>query len=135
MPYRYIGDLRELDGHALFGTGECVDLIKALAPGLQNVSTQTWRKGATVKERPGLARGTAIATFGPDGRFPNKNTGQHAALFVSHAGAGMYIVEQYHASLVVVFRHMSIPREHAMRPDGTFPHRSRNPIAFSVIER
>ena len=135
MPFRYLGDLRELNGHALFGTGECVDLIKALVPGLQRISTQVWRKGATVKDSPGLARGTAIATFGPDGRFPRANTGQHAALFVAHAGAGMYVVEQYQASLVVVFRHMSVPREHSIRPDGTFPIRSRNPLAFSVIER
>lgn len=135
MPFRYLGDLRELNGHALFGEGECVDLIKALVPGLQRMSIQVWRKGATVKDSPGLARGTAIATFGPDGRFPRANTGQHAALFVAHAGAGIYVVEQYQASLVVVFRHMSVPREHSMRPDGTFPNRSRNPLAFSVIER
>jgi hypothetical protein len=135
MPFRYLGDLHELNGHALFGEGECVDLIKALVPGLQRISTQVWRKGATVKDSPGLARGTAIATFGPDGRFPRANTGQHAALFVAHAGAGMYVVEQYQASLVVVFRHMSVPREHSIRPDGTFPIRSRNPLAFSVIER
>ena len=110
-------------------------LDQSAGTGLQRISTQLWRKGAPVKDSPGLARGTAIATFGPDGRFPRANTGQHAALFVAHAGAGMYVVEQYQASLVVVFRHMSVPREHSMRPDGTFPNRSRNPLAFSVIER
>lgn len=135
MPFRYLGDLRALDGHALFGTGECVDLVKALVPGLQQVSTQTWVKGEYVKDVPNLQRGTAIATFGPNGRFPRADTGQHAAIFVKHAGAGFWLVEQYHASLVVVFRHMPIPREHAIRPDGTFPNRSRNPLAFSVIER
>jgi hypothetical protein len=135
MHFRYLGDLRELNGHALFGTGECVDLIKALVPGLQDVSTQSWKQGISVKDAPNLARGTAIATFGPDGRFPRANTGQHAALFVAHAGAGFYVVEQYHASLVVVYRHMPIPREHVRRADGTYPNRSRNPLAFSVIER
>jgi hypothetical protein len=135
MPYCYPGDLPALKDHALFGSGECVDLIKELVPGLQNVSTLSWKKGASVKDSPGLARGTAIATFGPDGRFPRQNTGQHAALFVAQAGAGIYVVEQYRASLVVIYRHMEVPREHAQRADGTWPNRSRNPLAFSVIER
>jgi hypothetical protein len=135
MPFRYLGDLRALKGHALFGSGECVDLIKELVPGLKGLSTQTWKQGASVKDSPGLARGTAIATFGPDGRFPHANTGQHAAIFVAHAGAGIYLVEQYKASLVVLCRHMEVPRIHARAADGTWPNRSRNPLAFSVIER
>lgn len=60
MPYRFLGDLRALDKHGLFDSGECVDLIKALVPGLIGVSTQVWRKGAAVKDTPGLARGTAM---------------------------------------------------------------------------
>lgn len=136
MPFRFTGDLSALQDHPLYGTGECVDLIKELVPGLGwNVSTASWKKGAYVKDTPNLARGTAIATFGPDGHFPRANTGQHAALFVKHAGAGFYVVEQYHASLRVVFRHMPIPREHEQHADGTWPNRSRNPLAFSVIER
>jgi hypothetical protein len=135
MPFRYLGDLRGVNGRALFGSGECVDLVKALVPGLMNVSTQSWKQGASVKGSPGLARGTAIATFGPDGRFPRANTGQHAAIFVAHAGAGIYLVEQYRDSIVVVYRHMPVPRKHAQREDGTWPNRSRNPLAFSVIER
>jgi hypothetical protein len=134
MPYRYLGNLHDLDKHELFGTGECVDLLNALVPGLIGVSTQQWVKGASVKDSPGLARGTAIATFGPDGKFPQKNTGQHACLFVAHAGAGIYVVEQYHQSRRVVFRHMGIPRESAQNPDGSWQSRSRNPLAFSVIE-
>lgn len=135
MPFRYLGDLRALKGHALFGSGECVDLIKELVPGLQGMSTQTWKQGASVKDSPGLARGTAIATFGRDGRFPHANTGQHAAIFVAHGGAGIYVVEQYKASIVVLYRHMEVPRIHARGADGAWPNRSRNPLAFSVIER
>jgi hypothetical protein len=134
MPYRYVGDLRALDKHELFGSGECVDLVKALVPGLKGVSTQEWRKGASVKDSPGLARGTAIATFGPDGKFPRADTGQHAVIFVAHAGAGMYVLEQYRNSKTVLFRHMPVPRDHKQRPDGTWPNRSNNPLAFSVIE-
>ena len=130
MPFRYVGDLRALKGHALFGSGECVDIIKALVPGLKGVSTQTWKQGASVKESPGLAPGTAIATFGPDGRYPTADTGQHAAIFVAHGGAGIYVVEQYKASLVVRYRHMEVPRNHARGADGTWPNRSKNPLHF-----
>lgn len=135
MPYRFLGDLRALKDHVHFGTGECVDLIKELVPGLIGVSTQRWKEGARVKDSPNLTRGTAIATFGPNGRFPSANTGQHAAIFVAHAGAGIWLVEQYRNSGLVLYRHMEAPRVHAQRPDGTWPNRSRNPLAFSVIER
>ena len=134
MPFRYTGDLRALDKHALFGEGECVDLIKALVPGLIDVSTQRWVKGANVKDSLGLARGTAIATFGPNGRFPREDTGQHACLFVAHAGAGIWVVEQYQLSRRVLFRHMEIPRMSGQNSDGSWQNRSRNPLAFSVIE-
>jgi hypothetical protein len=134
MPFRYLGDLHALDGHVLFGKGECVDIIKALVPGLIGISTQTWKEGAMVKDSPGLARGTAIATF-TKGRFPHANTGQHAAIFVAHAGAGIWVVDQYRASGKVRLRHMEVPRERAQRPDGTWPTPSRNPLAFAVIER
>lgn len=134
MSFRYLGDLRGLDKHALYGSGECVDLVKALVPGLIGLSTLYWKQGASVKDTPSLARGTAIATFDPDGNFPHKDTGQHAAIFVAHAGAGIWLLEQYRASKYVIFRHMPIPREHVQRKDGSWPNRSRNPLAFSVIE-
>jgi hypothetical protein len=134
MPFRYLGDLRELDRHELFGSGECVDIIKALVPGLIGISTINWKEGAMVKDSPDLARGTAIATF-TDGRFPRANTGQHAAIFVRHAGSGFWVVDQYKNSGTVRFRHMEVPREYRQLPDGTWPHPSRNPYAFAVIER
>jgi hypothetical protein len=95
MPFGYLGDLRAQDSHPLYGKGECVDLIKALVPGLKGVSATVWRKGAYVKDSPGLLRGTAIATFDQDGTFAHADTGQHAMIFVAHAGAGMYVLEQY----------------------------------------
>ena len=103
MPFVYTGNLRALKDHVHFGSGECVDLIKALVPGLIGQSTQTWKKGAYVKDVPNLRPGTAIATFGPNGRFPHANTGQHAAIFVAHAGAGIYVVEQYCNSVRVLY--------------------------------
>jgi hypothetical protein len=133
MPFTYVGDLRALDRLKLFGKGECVDIIKALVPGLIGVSTTLWKEGAMVKDSPGLKRGTAIATF-TKGRLPHANTGQHAAIFVAHAGVGIWVVDQYKASGTVRFRHMEVPRVHAQRPDRTWPTPSRNPLAFAVIE-
>jgi hypothetical protein len=133
MPFQYTGDLRALDRHELFGTGECVDMIKALVPGLIGVSTQRWKAGTMVSDLPDLARGTAIATF-TKGRFPSANTGQHAAIFVAHSGSGMWVIDQYRALLKVRFRRMEVPRERAQRSDGTWPTPSRNPLAFAVIE-
>ncbi len=136
MPFRYSGDLRLLKDRPHFGSGQCVDLIKELVLGLKGVSTQTWKQGATVKASPNLIRGTAIATFGPDGKYPTADTGQHAAIFVAHAGAGFYVVEQYRKSGLVLCRHMGLPQgEWKQRPDGTWPQRSKNQYAFSVIER
>lgn len=133
MPFRYFGDLRALDRHVLFGKGECVDIIKELVVDLIGVSTQRWKEGAMVKDSPNLTRGTAIATF-TNGLFPRANTGQHAAIFVAHAGAGIWVVDQYRAMGKVRLRHMEVPRVHARRPDGTWPTPSRNPLAFAVIE-
>lgn len=133
MPFEYDGNLRALDQLKMFGKGECVDLIKAMVPGLIGVSTQRWKQGAMVKDSPGLKRGTAIATF-TKRRFPHADTGQHAAILVAHAGAGIWMVDQYKASGKVRFRHMEVPRIHAQRPDGSWPTPSRNPLAFAVIE-
>lgn len=76
----------------------------------------------------------SLNTFGPDGKFPRQDTGQHACLFVAHAGAGIWVVEQYQLSRRVVFRHMGLPQASAQNPDGSWQSRSRNPLAFSVIE-
>ncbi|PIL39139.1 hypothetical protein [Massilia psychrophila] len=57
-PFRYEGDLHALDGHELFGKGECVDIIKALVPEPTGVNTQRWAAGAMVKDVPYLRCGT-----------------------------------------------------------------------------
>jgi hypothetical protein len=135
MPFRYTGDLRALKDDPLYGDGECIQIVKMLVPGLIGISTQSWKQGASVLKTLSIAPGTAIATFGPDGRFPRFYTGQHAALFVKHAGVGFYLVEQYRGVGRVLFRHLGVPAgEWKQRPDGTWPQRSRNPHAFSIIE-
>ena len=95
MPFTYTA-VDTLQNTPLVGGGDCVDLIKELAPGLRGRPTSSWKPGALVIDSPGLRRGTAIATF-VDGRYPNNRTGQHAAFFLARAGAGFWVMDQWRA--------------------------------------
>jgi hypothetical protein len=85
-----------------------VELVKAFAPGLKGTPTTAWRPGERVVDvAHKLAPGTAIATF-ENGRYLHRLSGQHAAFFVSSAGAGMWVIRQapegWHASSPTVVR-------------------------------
>lgn len=73
------------------GSGQCVEFVQhcASAP-----HTSSWRKGAKV--RGGQIRsGTAIATFDETGRYPNRSTGNHAAIYISQTTAGIWVYDQW----------------------------------------
>jgi hypothetical protein len=122
-------DAEQVDG------GDCVALVKANTPGLMGVPTSAWREGAKVIDSPGLVRGTAIATF-VEGRYPQAGkTGKHAAYFLKHAGAGIWVMDQWKNDSTkprVSKRH--VPRL-GKNKDGTYKNPSNNAEAFSVIER
>lgn len=63
---------------------ECVALVKHALPQLG--PTRNWRRGADIKgpNDPPLQPGTPIATFDKEGRYPNKPTGNHAAIFLGY---------------------------------------------------
>jgi len=135
MPYVY-KDVDKLQFHALVGEGDCVELIKALAPGLIGKPTSAWRPGARVVDvARTLQRGTAIATF-ENGHFPHRKTGQHAAFFIATAGAGIYVMDQWKGDQehkpTVSMRHIG---RKGRNKDGSFVDPSNNAEAFSVIER
>jgi hypothetical protein len=44
MPFVYKA-VRTLAGQPLVGTGDCVELVKSLAPGLKGVPTGAWKAG------------------------------------------------------------------------------------------
>jgi hypothetical protein len=125
----------ELVDKPLLGDGECIQIVKMKVPGLIGISTRNWVKGESVMDSPNLRRGTAIATFGPDGRYPTANSGQHAALFLKHAGSGIWVMDMWRTRGKITKRFISIPRNREPRPDGTWPDASNNALAFSVIER
>ncbi|WP_228895632.1 BPSL0067 family protein [Pseudoduganella aquatica] len=77
------------------GSGQCVALVKALtgAP-----ATAAWQEGERVEDLLNAGKtipeGTAIATF-VKGRYPNKATGNHAAIFVRQIPNGIEIFDQW----------------------------------------
>lgn len=62
MPHVF-REVQSLERHELIDGGDCVALIKALAPGLKGLATSSWRPGVKVVGSRGLQPGTAIATF------------------------------------------------------------------------
>jgi copper chaperone CopZ len=120
----------------LVGRGECVDLIKEFVPRLKGKSTATWRAGVWVMEAgSSIRKGTAIATFDKDGRFPQNHSGQHAALVVSVTPLGIWVVDQWRTKARITKRLIRVPPQGQERnPDGSFSNRSNNALAFQVIE-
>lgn len=78
MPYRCLSP-EAYDGKVV-GTGQCVAFVQRCAGA---PVTAGWRKGTAVKGNMNISRGTAIATFDASGRYPNRSTGNHAAIYIS----------------------------------------------------
>lgn len=134
MPHVY-KEVKKLEGHALVGAGDCVELIKAFAPGLQGMPTGAWREGERVVDvARTLAPGTAIATF-ENGKYPHRPHGQHAAFFLQSAGAGIWVIDQWRGDSIqkpnVSARHIE---RRGKTKDGKWKDPSNNAEAFSVIK-
>lgn len=130
MPHVY-GAVDSLQGHDLVGGGDCVDLVKAYAPGLRTALTSQWRAGEKVTRATNLKRGTAIATF-VDGKYPSRPSGQHAAFFLKQAGAAIWVMDQWKndAKKPVVSKRVIYPGG----PVSAERSLSNNADAFYVIE-
>lgn len=65
------------------GKTECVEFVRQAAGAPK---TEDWRKGKKVSDAKfgEIARGTAIATFDADGKYPTDTLGKHAAIYLSH---------------------------------------------------
>jgi hypothetical protein len=137
MPY-LIAEPELLVKQPLVGTGQCVDLIKMLVPGLKGRPTASWCAGENVlNARVRIERGTAIATF-QKGRYPNQAHGNHAAIVLSVISTGIWVIDQWKSDPQRQFvdrRFIRVPPAGArQRADGTFIRPSDNAMAFSVIE-
>ena len=94
--------------------------------------TSEWREGRKVLGSTGIARGTAIATF-ENGRYPNRASGKHAAIFLAYAGASIWVLDQWQSKTKkhITKRLIRIGRR---RADGSLMEPSNASDAFSVIE-
>lgn len=77
--------------HQVVGDGHCVALVQEAAGA---PATTHWRCGAKVTDD--VPRGTAIATFDPDGRYGNHVDGRsHAAILLASRADGLRVLDQW----------------------------------------
>jgi hypothetical protein len=87
----YIAARPEAYEGRVVGAGHCVDFVKAAA-GLP--PTAAWQQGTAVRGNPSIPRGTAIATFEPDGSYTSE-TGNHAAIYLWQDDRGIWVYDQW----------------------------------------
>lgn len=90
VSYRY-AQAAKLAGEEWVGTHECVALVQQYA---KTPTTMYWREGSKVRGNRSLQEGTAIATFSK-GKYVNRRTGNHAALYLSQDSTGIWVIEQF----------------------------------------
>lgn len=82
-------------GHKLYlndkGEAQCVDLIFRT---LGAPRPSDWKPGRPVTRGADIPVGTAIATF-VEGKYPNDDSGQHAAIYLGQNAEGIKVIEQY----------------------------------------
>lgn len=72
--------------------GHCVAFVRKVT-GIG--PTSTWRRGEKVRDSD-AEPGTAIATFGPDGRYQNLTDGtSHAAILFEQTNGGLAVFDQW----------------------------------------
>ena len=84
----------ERDAYLFKGNSTCAALVQqTTAVG----KAKGWRAGIRVKDAPpgSLEKYTAIATFDEKGRYANRPSGNHAALYITHDSAGITVLDQW----------------------------------------
>jgi hypothetical protein len=71
--------------------GHCVKFVQAVT---MVPSTGEWRAGAVVRGNKSIPPGTAIATFGSNGKYTSE-TGNHAAIYISQDETGIRVYDQW----------------------------------------
>lgn len=96
MPYIY-SDVESLVGIKLVDDGkgnhhgQCVSLIKKYTTAPE---TKKCKPGKTVRGND-IKKGTAIATFLDEGKYPTKAPYGHTAFYVEQDSSGITVIEQY----------------------------------------
>lgn len=108
------------------GNTECVEFVRQVtnAPG-----TTAWKIGTKISDaKPGeVLRGTVIATFDANKRYPVDGKGKHAAIYLQHDATRILVLDQWNDQGEVKQRPIAFKR-----PNGT--RRSNDGDTFYVVE-
>lgn len=119
--------VESLEGKPKVFGGECAGLVQWHT---KAGKTDTWREGIKVRGNGDkIKKGTAVATF-VDGKYPNEPHGNHAALYISQDGAGVWVMDQWSTKPSISKRRMLFKGKNS---DGTYKDPSNNGDALSVI--
>ena len=87
----------------LVGNGQCVAFVQKAS---RAPVTKEWKRGNLVKGDTTVAKGTAIATFDPNGRYGNHTDGSsHAAIYMGQDNKGLNVLDQF-----------VVPQDHPVQP-------------------
>jgi hypothetical protein len=120
-PETFVCSHPELYEGKVVGDGQCAVFVQKCAGA---PLAEFWTPGLPVKGND-IPRGTAIATFDANGRYPNKPTGNHAAIYDGQDETGIWVYEQW--------KGQPVQRRH-IRFKGRKGSPSNDGDAFSVIE-
>jgi hypothetical protein len=129
MPYTLKSDEKSVLGKGKYvnakGNAECVEFVRQATGAPQ---TKSWVRGTRVRDAAStdIPRGTAIATFDADGKYPTDGLGRHAAIYLEHDKQRIQVLDQWRAQGEVKPRPIWFNR-----PKGS---RSNNGDDFYVIE-
>lgn len=106
------------------GNTECVEFVRQVT---RAPHTTLWKPGVRVKDTTlgSIRKGTAIATFDDNGKYPTDGQGKHAAIFLGKNAAGIQVLDQWNSQGKV------LPRTIRFNHTGK---RSNNGDTFYVIE-
>lgn len=130
MPHKLKVPEKDVFGKAKYvsaqGKTECVEFVRQAASAPQTI---TWKQGKKVSAAlfGEIARGTAIATFDSNGKYPTDALGKHAAIYLEHNNLRILVLDQWNDQGEVKQRSISFNR-----PQGT--KRSNDADTFYVIQ-
>jgi hypothetical protein len=130
MPYKLAMSENEVLGKGKFanakGNTECVVFVQQAAGA---PPTSMWSRGLRVKDAKDaeIPKGTAIATFDDNGKYPTDGAGKHAAIYLSHSSTAIRVLDQWKSQGEVKERSIWFDK-----PAGT--SRSNDANTFWVIE-
>jgi hypothetical protein len=128
-PYIYAGtdSLDSLEGKPTVDGGACVALVKKYT---SCGAASAWNEGDSVKGNAMITKGTVIATF-VNGKYPNQQTGNHAAFYISQDASGITVIDQWNSSGTIQKRVLRFKGKDKM---GKYMTPSNNGDAFSIVK-